>query len=457
VARSLFLRGLALIYLIAFASLLPQMSGLIGAHGILPVHDYLETVHSDYGSSSYTLFPTLAWLDSSDTFIKGLVWAGVAFSLCLLAGLIPLPATIFSFLLYLSLDTVGQVFYSFQWDALLLETGFAAILLAPWGLRPSYSAPVPRVTLWVFRFLIFRLMLESGAAKLLSGDTTWRNLTALKYHYETQPLPTPVAWYAHQVPILVQKLSVIGVFVVELIAPFFFFTKRRVRVVAAIAAIALQLMIALTGNYTFFNLLTILLCVFLFNVKTAERTPAILSVVGVVLITLGMIQLVTMSGIVPELPRPIAWIQLHADTFHVMSQYGLFANMTTTRPEIIIEGSDDGVQWKAYEFKYKPGDVKRRLPWVAPYQPRLDWQMWFAALSSPQQNPWFSRLIVRLLEGQPEVTNLLAVNPFPGKPPHFIRAEVYDYHFTDWSTRRTTGAIWSRNPLGEYFPVVSLR
>jgi hypothetical protein len=457
VARSLFLRGLALIYLIAFASLLPQMSGLIGAHGILPAHDYLETVRSDYGRSSYTLFPTLAWLDSSDTFIRGLVWAGVAFSLCLLAGLIPLPATIFLFLLYLSLDTVGQVFFSFQWDALLLETGFAAILLAPWGLRPSYSAPVPRVTLWVFRFLIFRLMLESGAAKLLSGDLTWRNLTALKYHYETQPLPTPVAWYAHQLPILVQKLSVIGVFVVELIAPFFFFTKRQVRIVAALATIALQLMIALTGNYTFFNLLTILLCVFLFNVKTAERTPAILSVVGIVLIALGVIQLATMSGIVSELPRPIALIQLHADTFHVMSQYGLFANMTTTRPEIIIEGSDDGVQWNAYEFKYKPGDVKRRLPWVAPYQPRLDWQMWFAALSSPQQNPWFSRLIVRLLEGQPEVTNLLAVNPFPGKPPHFIRAEVYDYHFTDWSTRRTTGAIWSRNPLGEYFPVVSLR
>src|SRR5262249_24029443 len=155
----------------------------------------------------------------------------------------------------LSVDTVGQVFYSFQWDALLLETGFAAILLAPWGLRPSYSAPVPRVTLWVFRFLIFRLMLESGAAKLLSGDPTWRNLTALKYPSETQPLPTLVAWYAHQLPLFFQKLSVIGVFVLELIAPFFFFTKRRMRIIAAVATIALQLLIALTGNYTFFNLL----------------------------------------------------------------------------------------------------------------------------------------------------------------------------------------------------------
>jgi hypothetical protein len=457
VPRSLFLRGLALIYLIAFASLLPQISGLIGSQGILPAHDYMETVRSDYGSSSYTLFPTLAWFNSSDAFLKGMVWAGIAFSLCLFAGFVPLPAMICLFLLYLSLDTAGQVFYSFQWDALLLETGFAAILLAPWGLRPSYSAPVPRITLWVFRFLIFRLMLESGAAKLLSGDPTWRNLTALKYHYETQPLPTPVAWYAHQVPLFFQKLSVVGVFVVELVAPFFFFTKRRLRIVAALVAIALQLIIAVTGNYTFFNLLTILLCVFLFNVKTTETTPAVVSFIGVALITLGVLQLVTMSGIVPALPQPIAWIQLHADTFHVMSQYGLFATMTTTRPEIILEGSDDGEVWKPYEFKYKPGDTRRRLPWVAPYQPRLDWQMWFAALSSPQQNPWFSRLIVRLLEGQREVTSLLAVNPFPDKPPHFIRAEVYDYHFTDWSTRRTTSAIWSRQPLGEYFPVVSLR
>jgi hypothetical protein len=457
VHRSLFLRGLAVIYLIAFASLLPQISGLIGSQGILPAHDYLETVRSEYGRSSYTLFPTLAWFNSSDAFLVALVWTGIAFSVCLLAGFIPLPAAICLFLLYLSIDTLGQVFYSFQWDALLLETGFAAILLAPWGLRPSYSAPIPRVMLWVFRFLIFRLMIESGAAKLLSGDPTWRNLTALKYHYETQPLPTPVAWYVHQLPLLLQKLSVVGVFVIELLAPFFFFTKRRLRIVAALSTIALQLMIAFTGNYTFFNLLTILLCVFLFNVKTAEKTPAIVSFVGVALITLGALQLLTMAGIVPASPQPVPWIQLHADTFHIISQYGLFANMTTTRPEIILEGSDDGEVWKPYEFEYKPGNVKRHLPWVAPYQPRLDWQMWFAALSSPQQNPWFSRLIVRLLEGQADVTNLLAVNPFPDKPPHFIRAEIYDYHFTDWSIRRATGAIWSRSPLGEYFPVVSLR
>ena len=201
----------------------------------------------------YGLFPTLAWLNSSDRFLIAMVWSGIALSILLLVGLIPLPATIGLFVLYLSIDTIGQVFYSFQWDALLLETGFAAILPAPWGLKPSYSTPVPRMTLWVFRLLIFRLMLESGAVKLLSGDPTWRNLTALNYHYETQPLPTPVAWYADQLPLFFQKLSVIGVFVVELLAPWFFFTKRRMRIIAALATIVLQLLIAITGNYTFFK------------------------------------------------------------------------------------------------------------------------------------------------------------------------------------------------------------
>jgi hypothetical protein len=456
--RSVFLRGLALIYLIAFASLLPQIHGLIGSHGILPAHDYLESLHADYGQSVYTLFPTLAWLNSSDTFLVGMVWAGIALAVMMLLGVLPLPATVGLWILYLSIDTVGQVFYSFQWDALLLEVGFAAILIAPWGWHPSYSAPVSRVGLLVFTFLAFRLMLESGAVKLLSGDPTWRNLTALKYHYETQPLPTPMAWYANLLPLFFQKLSVVGVFIVELIAPFFYWVRYRfLKTIAVLMSIALQLLIAITGNYTFFNLLTILLCLFVLAGKPSEWTPLIVSIAGIALITLGALQLITMTGILPQLPEPLAWVTFHAETFHVMSGYGLFAVMTTTRPEIVIEGSDDGQQWKAYEFKYKPGDVNRRLPWVAPYQPRLDWQMWFAALSSYRQNPWFSQLIVRLLEGEHAVTGLLAKNPFPGKPPRLIRAVTYDYHFTDWSTRRRTGAIWTRSYVGEYLPAVSLR
>ena len=455
--RSVFLRGLAIVYLIAFASLLPQMAGLIGSHGVLPAHDYLDRIHSEYGTGGYALFPTLAWLNSSDAFLRAIVWAGIVLAVLLLAGLVPLPAAIGLFVLYLSIDTIGQAFYSFQWDALLLEVGFAAILVAPLGFRPSYSTPPSRIAVWVFRLLIFRLMLESGAVKLLSGDPSWRRLTALSYHYETQPLPTPMAWYAHQLPSILQKISVVGVFAAELIVPVLFLTTRRLRTIAACITIAFQLMIAFTGNYTFFNLLTILLCVFLFDVKRTERAPWNARFIGVALIVVGFLQLITMFGIPRNLPEPFASVDFRAETFHIVNHYGLFAVMTTSRLEIVIEGSDDGKQWKPYEFKYKPGGVFRKLPWAAPYQPRLDWQMWFAALSNYQNNPWFQGLVLRLLEGAPDVTALFASNPFPDKPPRFIRALAYDYHFSDWTTRRNAGAVWTRTPAGEYFPVVSLK
>jgi hypothetical protein len=221
--------------------------------------------------------------------------------------------------------------------------------------------------------------------------------------------------------------------------------------------IGFQLLIALTGNYTFFNLLTILLCVFLFEKETVSPTPWNIRLVAVVLIPLGFLQLMTTVGILGNVPEPFSSLDFRAETFHLVNRYGLFAVMTTSRPEIQIEGSSDGKNWQVYEFKYKPGDVQRKLPWVAPYQPRLDWQTWFAALSNYQNNPWFQRLLLCLLEGKPEVTSLFARNPFPGGPPRFIRAVTYDYHFTDRDTRRRTGAIWMRNPIGDYFPAVSLK
>ena len=460
-ARSVFLRGLAMTYLIAFASFLPQVDGLIGSKGILPVSDYLESIDSQYFDTGYALFPTLAWFDSSDRFLHLMIWAGIVLAILLFLRIVPLVAAIGLWVLYLSLDTVGQIFFSFQWDALLLETGFAAILLTPWGLRPLYRNPPPRMAIWLFRFLIFRLTLESGAVKLLSGDPTWRSLTALNYHYETQPLPTPPAWFAHHLPAFVQKISVIGVFAIELVVPFLFLTTRPLRRVGALITIAFQCLIAFTGNYTFFNLLTIVLCfVTLFdNAEPAEPRWSrwVVSTASVALIALGLLQLLMMSGISRTTPERLALIDFRAQTFHIVNRYGLFAVMTTARPEIIIEGSDDGENWKAYEFKYKPGDMNRPLAWVAPYQPRLDWQMWFAALSNYRDNPWFPQLLRRLLEGSPDVLNLLAVNPFPNKPPRLVRATTYDYHFSDAPARRRTGAIWTRRYLGEYFPVVSLK
>ena len=271
-----------------------------------------------------------------------------------------------------------------------------------------------------------------------------------------------------------QKFSVIAVFAIELAVPFLFLMPRRLRITGAWVTIAFQLLIALTGNYTFFNLLAIVLCFALFDdqhlrsrlrifgsEQSREAAPRrwrwVTIPAGVLIIGLGLFQLLTMAGILQTIPEPLSSINYQAETFHIVNRYGLFAVMTTTRPEIIIEGSNDGQDWKAYEFPFKPGDVNRSLPWVAPYQPRLDWQMWFAALSSYRDAPWFSSLMVRLLEGSPDVLGLLSNNPFPLKPPRFIRAVIYDYHFSDSRTRRSTGAVWTRRYLGEYFPAVSLR
>src|SRR4030095_11934997 len=249
--RSLFLRGLALVYFIAFASLIPQILGLIGEHGIVPA---IETV------GSVMFFPV------SDTFLTVLPWAGMALAAMLFFRIVPMAAVVGLYVLYLNVAGVGEAFFTFQWDALLLEAGFAAILVTPFGVMPRYgNRATSTIGIWVLRFLLFRLMLESGLVKLLSGDVTWRNLTALNFHYETQPLPTPLAWYAHQLPESVQRVSCAGVFAVALLVSFIFFMPRRPRILGAWITIVFQVVIALTGNYTFFNLLTIVLCIPLFD------------------------------------------------------------------------------------------------------------------------------------------------------------------------------------------------
>jgi predicted DCC family thiol-disulfide oxidoreductase YuxK len=478
-SRAMLLHGLALVYFLAFAALLPQILGLIGQRGILPAGEYLQDISSQIGSARYAMFPTLTWLNSSDGLLSGMCWAGIALSAVLLFRVAPAAAVPALYVLYLSIDTVGQTFLSFQWDALLLEAGFAAILLAPRGWRPRYATEPRRIGIWVMRFLVFRLMLESGMVKLLSGDPTWRNLTALNFHYETQPLPTPLGWYAHQMSPGVQAASVFAVFVLELAVPFLFLMPRLPRIAGAWATIVFQLIIAATGNYTFFNLLAIVLGFSLFDDQhlrrfvplrlrrpARSRTPtpkrgglsaALAVVTGSTVIGVGLLQLVTMVGVPRTLPPPVASVVEYARIYHVANRYGLFAVMTTARPEIVLEGSNDGMTWEVYEFKFKPGDVNQAPQWIAPYHPRLDWQMWFAALSNYRDNPWFSRFMIRILEGSPEVLDLLAHNPFPGKPPRLVRAVVYDYHFSDSTTLRITGAWWTRRPLGVYFPAVSLR
>jgi len=450
-ATAIFLKALGVIYLIAFVSFGVQAQGLIGAQGILPVSNYLKSMHTALGAKAFWYAPTVFWLNSSDWALR-VVWiAGALMAILVILGFLRRPCLIGTLILYLSISVAGQDFWSFQWDILLTEVGFLAI----------FADGTPGRT-WLFRWLLFRLMFMSGMVKLESGDAAWRNLTALSYHYFTQPLPTPVAWYMEQLPMWFQKMSTVFVFIVELGVPFLVFAPFKIRRVGGVCLISLQVLILLTGNYTFFNWLAIALCVFLFwehprsEVRTERRVhrTVTLALMIFVLTTSGL-QLLEMVGISITGP-PRTYMEL-ISPFRLVNSYGLFAVMTTTRPEIVIEGSDDGDHWLAYEFRYKPGDVRRAPPWVAPYQPRLDWQMWFAALGNAQENPWFYNFVARLLQGSSAVLGLLEHNPFPGSPPHYIRAIVYDYRFTNFAERRQTGAWWQRQQIGSYLPAISLK
>jgi predicted DCC family thiol-disulfide oxidoreductase YuxK len=484
--RSIFLRAFGLIYLGAFVSLWVQVIGLIGEHGVIPAHLTLAALQQEAnkehaGLRLYHALPTFSWFGASDNSLKLQCAAGAMLSILLIIGIAPAPCLFLLWAVYLSLATVCREFLSFQWDYLLLEAGWLAIFFAPLQIRPRWSAAAPpsRIVLWLLRFLLFRLMFESGCVKLLSHDASWRELTALNFHYETQPLPTWVGWYAHQLPASIQKFSVIVMFGTELVIPFLIFAPRRPRQFASFALIGLQVLIFATGNYCFFNLLTIALCFLLFDdaflqkFMPARRWPLFpaedvtpkgmgwprlvtLPLLCLVLL-ISALQLSSILGMRTPWPRPLIEVYRGIEPFRSLNTYGLFTVMTTNRPEIVIEGSNDGQEWRAYEFKYKPGDVNRRPGFVAPHQPRLDWQMWFAALGRYERNPWLINFSVRLLEGAPEVLSLLDRNPFPTGPPRYVRAIVYEYQFSDFALRRKTGDWWRRELKGPYMPVLSLR
>jgi predicted DCC family thiol-disulfide oxidoreductase YuxK len=480
--RWIFLRALGAIYLVAFISLWPQISGLIGHDGILPANQFISAVKQQcdaqgVGVERYRVLPTLCWFDASDTFLNFQCAAGTILSVLLVFGVAPAPCLALLWLLYLSLATIGQDFLGFQWDNLLLETGFLAIFFAPLQLLPKFSRETPpsKIVLWLLRLLLFKLMFSSGCVKLLSGDPTWRNLTALTFHYYTQPLPTWIGWYANQLPLWFQKFSCAAMFAIELGAPWLIFAPRRIRFFGFATLVGLQTLILLTGNYTFFNFLAIALCLLLLDdfvlrkllpeksrrhfeiQKTGLRWPKTVTIpLAVIVISVSLFQIISMFGIRSNLLWPAAVADGFIAPLRTVNSYGLFAVMTTERREIIVEGSNDRTNWLAYEFKYKPGDLNRRSGFVEPFQPRLDWQMWFAALGDYRQNPWFQNFCLRLLQGSPDVLALLAKNPFPNKPPRFIRAEVFDYYFTSAAERRATGAWWRRESAGEYLPPVSL-
>jgi predicted DCC family thiol-disulfide oxidoreductase YuxK len=459
-----FLRLLGAIYVAAFVSLGIQILGLVGQAGILPLGDHLGAARRVLGDTAYRVLPTLFWLDSSDASLLAGCAVGALLGLLVVLNLWTRAALIGLFVLYLSYFYGGQDFTGFQWDLLLLEAGFLAIFLSSGS----------RIVIWLYRWFVFRYLFLAGAAKLLSGDPTWRNFTALEYHFWTQPLPTPLAWYAAELPHWLLIGATAATLLVELGIVFLIFLPRRPRAAAACCIALFQVLIVLTGNYNFFNLLSIAMCVLLLDdaslrrflpqrlvtrVGNRARQPGraatmIATALALVIVPVGLNRIclsLTGSGlpVADELERLVSPLM-------IVNPYGLFAVMTTSRPEIVIEGSADGQVWREYVFRFKPGPVTRRARWSIPHQPRLDWQMWFAALGDRTDNPWFESLMRRLLEGSPPVLALFEADPFPDRPPRYVRALLYDYSFADSGTRAATGQWWVRQLAGLYFPAVSL-
>ncbi|WP_018292189.1 lipase maturation factor family protein [Verrucomicrobium sp. 3C] len=469
----LFLRGLAAVYAVAFLSLAIQLPGLLGSHGILPIAEALVVGRSNLGFSRYFQAPSLFWwLGGNDLLLQLFSWTGVLLAVLLFFDLAPAGIALSLWALYLSFVSLGRDFFFFQWDSLLLEAGLLGFLVAPWRLRSQFGtapSPPPFVQLWP-QWLLFRVIFLSGVVKLASGDPAWHALTALQYHYETQPLPSPLSWFFFHLPLGFHEISTFLVLAVELAAPFFFLAGRLGRLFAFTVLVLLQLFILLTGNHAFYNWLTLVLCFTLLDDSLLARAlprlglgnlpPPLLQrrlspILAGLLFLLSLPLFVAVLGV--ELPPPLVSVLRSISPFRSVNDYGAFAVMTTRRPEIVIEGSRDGVSWLPYPFRWKPGDLRKMPAFVAPYQPRLDWQMWFAALNGPERTPWFPRLLLRLLEGTPEVVTLFASNPFPDSAPTYIRALLYDYRFSSWSELQHSGAWWQRYLIGVYLSPCALR
>ncbi|XP_060608284.1 lipase maturation factor 2-like [Ruditapes philippinarum] len=570
--RDLFLFFMAVIYLAAFCSLYVQIPGLYGENGILPAKSVIGK-EADSWDDLLDSQPTLLKLTpklglSVQQGMDLLCMAGMVVSfLCVVCKTMrDTVSFILLWMLYFSLYQVGQTFLWFQWDILLLEAGFLTILVAPFNLqipvkkfRLSFYHQHDSITLWLVRWLLFRLMFSSGVVKLTSKCPTWWGLTALNWHFESQCIPTPLAWWWHHLPHWFLQLSVVMTYVIEIAIPFLFFAPvRSLRLFSFWCQVLLQLLIIVTGNYNFFNLLTIALSIALLdddflgyrNKKSTSSSSIINKLMSVVVFgylgyqtvkqfglnlkddyTIGskiafsqkdfdrflsvvvpwtiwfgafsfafevlvalircytevkgsfwknwaatQVLIYTVIGATMFAISLVPYSSLHRDAekivppqaktlhsrvnnFHLTSSYGLFRRMTGVggRPEVVIEGSnsrDSG--WREYEFFYKPGDLGRRPPVVAPHQPRLDWQMWFAALGSYQHNTWFLNLAYRLLTNERDVLELIQYNPFPDKPPKYLRAQLYKYHFSkDGGVKLNGGKWWTRELTGEYLPVVT--
>lgn len=448
ISQWLFLKLLSLTYFFAFFSLHGQVMGLFGSHGIASIKD-----SSEHLKRQKVWIPSFFLYRASDSFIKGTTIAGIILSVLAFLGVVPVIPLIILWGLYLSFYTLGYPFLSFQWDALLIETGFAAIFFA------MQSPPPLMLHIWMW-VLLFRLMLTSGLVKWFSGCPNWHAFRAMLFHFETQPLPNLGGYIAHHLSWLTGKFGVAAVLFFEGPAVFLLLGTPEMRLIGAFLQLFLQFMIIITGNYAFFNLLTIALIATVIDDKylpfdvSVQAFPSYfdipLTIIGACMVLLNIILLLKQFLKIPYFTRILNALR----RWGILNTYGLFAVMTTIRDEVIVEGTMDGLEWKEYHFKYKPGLLNGGISQIAPLQPRLDWQMWFIALGNWRQDSWFTAFIIRLLEPSKEVLALLAHDPFGGKPPISIRAKRYRYHFTTFEEWRKTGNYWKREFVGMFLPEV---
>jgi lipase maturation factor 1 len=497
IARWLFLRSLGLIYFSAFFSLLFQVRGLIGPRGILPAVEYLETI-SSLGALRFWYVPSLLWLSSSDSMLMALCWIGLIGSVALVFNIWPRAMLIVCFVCFLSFVATAQDFSGYQSDGMLLEAGFLSIFLAPSGSLPGWGAKSPPVRAAMFLLLWewFRIYFQSGVVKLASGDPTWRNLTAMYEYYQNGPLPTWIGWYVQHLPHWFHIATAAMTLGMELGLVWMAFLSRRWKIVCFFIVTAWQIGVIATANYTFLNYLVLVLAFLLLDdaflqrsvplrwqctlsnnaardedtessesepsggeeevsTKTRSLAPLRSVVTAIVLTWIFYATLVPALRMfwhsAPVLVEPV----IALEPFRIANEYGLFAVMTPHRYEIEFQGSDDGVRWVAYPFRYKPQQLNERPRIYAPYQPRFDWNLWFASLGSWQEYPIVPRTEELLLMNDDAVLTLFAGNPFHDRPPRFVRAVLWQYWFSTLEQKGTEGVWWQRQLVGAYGPILT--
>jgi hypothetical protein len=458
VARWIWLRALGGIFFSAFYALWFQIHGLIGVNGILPARDYLAAVRRALGWKGYWFVPSLFWFDAGDAMMTAIIIAGLVASAALILNLWPRLSIAVAAICFLSFVAAAQDFSAYQSDGMLLEAALISIFFAPRGLRPKLAAdrPPSRAAHFMLLWEWFRIYFESGVVKILSGEEQWRNLTAMDKYYENGPLPTWIGWHVQQFPHGFHATVAALTLVVELFVCWLAFFPKKSRLIAFIITTPLQIGIILTANYAFLNYLVLFLGVLLLDdsvfrrpqfVGYMQRPPSI--VAAIVLIVLFFTTITVF--LLPTVPIVNA-TAIILEPFRVANAYGLFAVMTRARYEIEFQGTADGRTWIAYPFRYKPQDVRKAPGIYAPYQPRFDWNLWFASLTTWQDARWVLNTEVRLLENQPDVLWLFAHDPFAKRPPVAVKAVLWQYWFTNREQRARTGAWWNRRLIGDYAP-----